>query len=153
MKSKIAKVLHPVAGKPMVEYAVEAAEFAGMTRTVVVIGHQGDQVRQVLKERVEYAEQPEQRGTGDAVRCAGKVLQGQTDHVLVFYADMPLLEPETLRALVEKHQASGATCTMLTLISDDTMSFGRIVRNAGGQSGADCRRGGSKARRFCRSTK
>lgn len=130
MKSKLAKVLHPVAGKPMIEYAVGAAKFAGVENTVVVIGHQGEQVHALLAEQVEYAEQPQQLGTGDAVKCARPRLENSAAHVLVFYADMPLLKPETLRSLVEKHLATGATLTMLTLVvADDTMSFGRILRD------------------------
>lgn len=135
MKSKLAKVLHPVAGKPMVEYAVDAAKFAGVEKTVVVIGHQGEQVRALLGARVQFAEQPVQRGTGDAVKCARETLEQQAAHVLVFYADMPLLEPETIRALVEKHLATNATLTMLTLVvENDTMNFGRIVRDANGNA-------------------
>lgn len=134
MKSKLAKVLHPVAGKPMVEYSVNAAAFAGVTNTVLVIGHQGEQVRAALGERVTYAEQPEPRGTGDAVKCAARVLRGRAAHVLVFYGDMPLLQPDTLRALVEKHRATDAILTMLTVVADDPMGFGRIVRDAKGKA-------------------
>jgi len=133
MKSKLAKVLHPVAGKPMIEYGVAAAQQAGVEQTVVVIGFQGEQVRERLGERVTFVEQPELRGTGDAVKCARNLLKGKSENVLVFYADMPLIQPATLRALVEKHRASGATLTMLTVVSDDTMNFGRIVRNTDGK--------------------
>ncbi len=133
MKSKVAKVLHPVAGKAMIEYAVETARFGGVERTVVVIGHQGDQVQALLGTEVDYAEQPVQRGTGDAVKCAHALLENASNHVLVFYADMPLLKPETMRALVNKHVESGATLTMLTVVSEETMSFGRIVRDANGK--------------------
>lgn len=134
MKSKLAKVLHPVAGKPMIEYAVGAAKFAGVEHIVVVIGHQGDQVHSLLAEQVEYAEQPQQLGTGDAVKCARPRLENSAAHVLVFYADMPLLKPETLRTLVEKHLTTRATLTMLTLrVAEDTMSFGRILRDDAGK--------------------
>lgn len=133
MKSSVTKVLHPVAGKPMIQYAVDTAAFAGVNRTVLVIGHQGDQVRAALGDRVVYAEQPVQRGTGDAVRSARTALEGTADHVLVFYGDMPLLRPETLRELVKKHLATGATLSMLTVVADDPMAFGRIVRSPSGQ--------------------
>lgn len=134
MKSRHAKVLHPVAGKPMIEYAVETAEYAGIHKTVVVVGHQGEQVRAVLGDRVIFADQPMQLGTGDAVKCARTALETHTGHVLVSYADMPLFKPETIRALVDKHLASGATLTMLTVISNETMSFGRIVRDVDGKA-------------------
>jgi bifunctional UDP-N-acetylglucosamine pyrophosphorylase/glucosamine-1-phosphate N-acetyltransferase len=134
MKSNIPKVLHPVAGKPMVGYAVDAARAAGVDRTVVVIGYRGEQVRPVLDGRVDTVEQNVQRGTGDAVKCAQSALENAVGHVLVFYADMPLLKPETISGLVEKHFATGATLTMLTVVSDDTMNFGRIVRDASGKA-------------------
>lgn len=134
MKSKLAKVLHTVAGKPMIAYAVDTAKFAGVTKTVVVIGHQGEQVRASLSEQIEFVEQPAQRGTGDAVKCARSVLEKNVEHVIVYYADMPLLKPETIRALLEKHLAQDATLTMLTVVAQDPMSFGRIVRDASGKA-------------------
>lgn len=135
MISKLAKVLHPIAGKPMIGYGVDAAKFAGVERTVVVVGHQGEQVRELLNGQVEFAEQPVQRGTGDAVKCAMPVLGETAGHVLVFYADMPLLKPETLAALVDKHLSTDATLTMLTLmVTGDRMSFGRILRDAQGNA-------------------
>lgn len=134
MRSKLAKVLHPVAGKPMIEYAVETAHFAGVEQTVVVIGHQGEQVRALLNGRVAFAEQADQLGTGDAVKAARPLLENNAEHALVFYADMPLLDPQTIRALVQKHLATNATLTMLTLVvKEDTMNFGRIVRDADGK--------------------
>lgn len=134
MNSKLAKVLHPVAGKPMVEYGVEAAQAAGVEKTVIVIGYQGDQVRAQLGERVTYAEQLTQRGTGDALKCAREFARGESDNVLVFYADMPLVKGDTLRALVEKHETLGAVLTMLTVVAEDTMNFGRIIRGSDGRA-------------------
>lgn len=134
MRSQLAKVLHPVAGKPMIEYAVHIAKFAGVEKTVVVVGHQGDQVRARLEHQVDFAEQSVQRGTGDAVKAAREPVENSAAHVLVFYADMPLLDPKSVRGLVEKHLATNATLTMLTVISDDTMNFGRIVRDAKGKA-------------------
>lgn len=133
MKSKIAKVLHPIAGKPMIEYSVEAAVAAGIEIPTLVVGHQSERVREQLGGRVAFVEQPELRGTGDAVRCARPVLENQTANVLVYYADMPLLKAETFQRLIEKHRASRACLTMLTVVSDDQMQFGRIVRDARGQ--------------------
>lgn len=133
MKSKRAKVLHPVAGKPMVEYGVDTAAAAGVSKKVLVIGHQGDQVRAAMGDRVLFAEQLEQRGTGDAVKCAASGLRGQAAHVLVFYADMPLLKSETLRAVIDRHLDTNATLTLLTLMADDAMGFGRVVRDENGK--------------------
>lgn len=134
MNSKLAKVLHPVAGKPMIEYGVDAAKFAGVEKTVVVVGYQGDQLRALLKDRVTFAEQQIQRGTGDAVKCARSSLEKDAANILVLYSDMPLLKPETINALVEKHLAADAALTLLTVVSDDPMNFGRIVRDAAGNA-------------------
>ncbi len=131
MKSKLPKVLHPVAGKSMVHWALDSVDEVGVERIVLVVGHGADQVRESVGHRAAFAEQVEQRGTGHAVLQAREVLREQTDTVLVTYADMPLLKPATLKQLVDLHQTSRATITMLTVISDDSMAFGRIIRNAG----------------------
>lgn len=133
MKSKLAKVLHAIAGKPMIEYSVDAAVAAGIEKPILVVGHQSERVRELLGTRVEFVEQPELLGTGDAVRCARAALENQATNVLVYYADMPLLEAKTFQRLIAKHRATRACLTMLTVISDDQMQFGRIVRDAQGQ--------------------
>src|SRR5512135_2893282 len=131
MKSNRPKVLHPVAGKPMVTYAVEAVRALGSKHTVLVVGHEAEQVRQVVQaafgEGVEFVVQQEQRGTGHAVLQVRGLLQGQADTVVVTYGDMPLLQESTLNRLGGLHVSSGATVTMLTVLSDDSMGFGRIL--------------------------
>ncbi len=130
MKSKTPKVLHPVAGRPMVRYSLDTASSLGSAQTVLVVGHEAEAVRRYVGDAVSFAEQREQRGTGHAVLQALPALKGHPDTVLVIYGDMPLLRVETLRRLVETHAASHATITMLTVTSDDSMGFGRILRNA-----------------------
>ena len=130
MKSKLPKVLHPVAGKSMVHWALDSVDEVGVERIVLVVGHGADQVRESVGHRATFAEQMEQRGTGHAVLQAREVLRGQTDTVLVTYADMPLLKPATLKQLVDLHRTSHAAITMLTVVADDSMAFGRIIRNA-----------------------
>jgi bifunctional UDP-N-acetylglucosamine pyrophosphorylase/glucosamine-1-phosphate N-acetyltransferase len=98
-----------------------------------VIGHQGERIRDLLDSRVEYAEQQHLLGTGDAVKRASPLLKGEVSDVLVFYADMPLLKAETIAALVQRHRATNSTLTMLTVIAEDAMSFGRILRDARGR--------------------
>jgi len=129
MKSNGPKVLHPIAGKPMVQYALDSVRALGADQTVLVVGHGADDVRALVGEDVLFAEQIEQRGTGHAVLQAHEVLRGKADTVLVTYADMPLLRSETLRRLADLHRSSRATIAMLTVRSDDPMGFGRIVRN------------------------
>jgi bifunctional UDP-N-acetylglucosamine pyrophosphorylase / glucosamine-1-phosphate N-acetyltransferase len=129
MKSNVPKVLHPIAGKPMVRYALDAARAMGADQTVLVVGHGAEQVRAAVGVDALFAEQAEQRGTGHAVLAARDLLRGRADSVLVTYADMPLLRTETLQRLVDLHASSRASITMLTVLAQDSMGFGRIVRN------------------------
>ena len=149
MKSKVAKVLHPVAGKPMIEYAVDTARFAGVEKTVVVVGHQGDQVHALLGDRVIFAEQSARLGTGDAVKCARGALDKSMEHILVFYADMPLFKPETIRALVDKHLASGATLTHADRGIRRHDEFWADSARLGWKSRQDCRRSRGHAAGTC----
>ncbi len=129
MKSNLPKVLHPIAGKPMIRYALDIVRALGARETVLVVGHGADKVRAAVDGEVQFAEQAEQRGTGHAVLQARQLLRGKADTVLVTYADMPLLRAETLQRLIDLHKSSRATITMLTVVSDDSMNFGRILRN------------------------
>ncbi len=136
MRSRLPKVLHPLLGKPMVWYVLDTVRALGCEPTILVIGHGADQVRTTISNlpppisNLQFVEQHEQRGTGHAVLQARAVLQGKAEVVLVCYADMPLVRAETLNALIQRHTSTSATITMLTLIADDSMSFGRIVRDA-----------------------
>ena len=131
-KSSLPKVLHPLAGKPMVLHALEAARHVSQALPVLVVGVGADQVRAALGDQVRYVVQAEQRGTGHAVLQAQSLLAGQTDAVLVTYADMPLLRPDTLRRLVEHHGRTRPTITMLTVVCEDPRGFGRVLRDEGG---------------------
>lgn len=132
MKSRLPKVLHQVAGRPMIEHALQAARFASTEDPVVVVGHGAELVQQTIK-GVRYALQPEQLGTAHAVMQAASVLRDATDLVIVTYADMPLLRGESLRRLVETQQSNPGPMSLMTVISDDPRGFGRIVRAASGE--------------------
>ena len=132
MKSNLQKVLHPICGKPMVAYALEAATSASTEKPVVVIGNGGEALRDYLGETVQCVVQDPQRGTGHAVQQAGATLRGGTDLVLVTYADMPLLRSETLVRLVEAQKENPGPLTMLTVIAADPRGFGRVVRGPDG---------------------
>jgi len=132
MKSTLPKVLHLVCGRPMIAYALDAARMAGTETPVVVIGHGAEAVRNYLGETARCVLQDPPLGTGHAVLQAESLLRGATDLVLVTYADMPLLRPETLTLLVETQQQNPGPMTILTVIADDPRGFGRIVRAADG---------------------
>jgi bifunctional UDP-N-acetylglucosamine pyrophosphorylase / glucosamine-1-phosphate N-acetyltransferase len=137
MKSSLPKVLHPLAGRPLVDWVVTIGESISDRRPVVVVGHGKEQVRDVLGDRVVYAEQKELLGTGHAVIQAEPFLRGQADQVVVLYSDMPLLQKTTLRKLLTFYQENEAQCqlaiAMLTIVRDDPQGFGRVIRNDAGQ--------------------
>ena len=133
MKSNLPKVLHPLLGKPMAWYALKAAQQVTGGKPVMVIGHGADQVRQVLSDQAEYVLQEPQLGTGHAVMQAEAVLRGKSDILLVTYADMPLLTGETLGKLVEKALSHTGPVSMLTVATEETRGFGRILRDPAGQ--------------------
>jgi bifunctional UDP-N-acetylglucosamine pyrophosphorylase/glucosamine-1-phosphate N-acetyltransferase len=132
MKSDLPKVLHPLAGRPLVTYAVETARALTDDDPVLVVGCGAEAVREAVGEGVVFVEQTEQRGTGHAVLQAREALQGQSDLVLVTYADMPLLTAETLRQLAERQAQNTGPLALLTLVADDPRGFGRIVRDESG---------------------
>jgi len=136
MKSSSPKVLHPVAGKPMIWHALEAIKQSTTEKPVVIIGHGADEVKKFIGDSAECILQEPQLGTGHAVMQAEKYLKGKTDLVVVCYADMPLLRGETLNELVKTQKSNQGCMSMLTVIDDDSRGFGRIVRKTDGTVGA-----------------
>ncbi len=137
MKSDRPKVLHEVAGRPMVAFAVEAAIRAGAKEVVVVVGHGREDVEAALGERfssgVRIAVQAEQRGTGHAVRCAMPALEGWDGRVVILYGDCPLVPAQAIEALHAASRLSGGPLAMLTAELDDPTGYGRILRDGGGR--------------------
>jgi bifunctional UDP-N-acetylglucosamine pyrophosphorylase/glucosamine-1-phosphate N-acetyltransferase len=132
MKSELAKVLHPLAGRPLVAYAVETARALTDAAPVMIVGHGAEAVREVVGTGTVFVEQRERRGTGHAVLQARKALQGQSDLVLVTYADMPLLTDQTLRRMVRKQQKNPGPITMMAVIHENPRGFGRVIRDENG---------------------
>jgi len=133
MKSDLPKVMHPLAGRPMVSYVVEIAQALEPACLVVVVGHGAELVRQTLGDGVAYAVQAEQLGTGHAVQQAAEAAAGRAETTLVLFGDTPLVRPETLRRAVACHQAEGAAVTMLSFCPGDPTGYGRIVRDEAGE--------------------
>ncbi|HNN12587.1 MAG TPA: bifunctional UDP-N-acetylglucosamine diphosphorylase/glucosamine-1-phosphate N-acetyltransferase GlmU [Anaerolineales bacterium] len=132
MKSSLPKVLHPVAGKPMIWHALQAIQRSTTEKPVVVVGHGAEEVTKYLDDSAQTVLQEPQLGTGHAVMQAESLLKGNTDLVVVCYADMPLLRGETLQKLVETQKQNKGPMSMLTVVADDPRGFGRIVRKADG---------------------
>ena len=132
MKSDLPKVLHPLAGKPMLWYTLLAMQQASTEKPVVVVGHGAEQVQEFVGDDGICVLQEPQLGTGHAVVQAEPVLKGKTDYVIVAYADMPLLRGETFQQMVETQKKNAGPITMLTVIAEDPRGFGRIVRKEDG---------------------
>lgn len=134
MKSDEPKVLHAVAGRPMVAWPVEAALAAGAEKVVVVVGHGREKVEAALAARfdarVTTAVQAEQKGTGHAARCAMPALEGFEGDVVILYGDVPLLEPEAIEAL--RATRMRGPLALLTCRAPDPRGYGRILRDASG---------------------
>lgn len=128
MKSTQPKVLHPVCGRPMIYYALKSTQATNPEITVVVIGHGADTVKDYLGTSVQYAIQEEQLGTGHAVLSASHEIPNDVTHVLVTNGDMPLLTEETLKQLVDTQMYNNGPLSLLTMISEHSFGFGRIVR-------------------------
>ena len=130
MKSDLPKVLHPIAGRPMVQHVVDAAGALNPDNTVLIYGHGGEAVRQaVTGSRLQWAEQAEQLGTGHAVAQALPHLE--EDVVLVLYGDVPLIQPQTLSDFVAR--VDDQSLALMTLTLDDPSGYGRVIRDAEGK--------------------
>ncbi len=138
MKSRRAKVLHRVGGKPLVEHVIETAlQLAPPERIFVVVGHQAEEVRRaVATPGIGFIHQSEQNGTGHAVMICREALAGLGGYLLILYGDSPLLRVETLTRLIDfevsrdaENQTAG---TLLTAHMHDPTGYGRVVRNARG---------------------
>jgi bifunctional UDP-N-acetylglucosamine pyrophosphorylase/glucosamine-1-phosphate N-acetyltransferase len=136
MKSKLPKVLHPLLGRPMLSYPIDAALAAGAARVVCVVGHGAEAVTRMLSER--YAErvvsalQPEQRGTGDAARCGQAALPEWNGWIVILYGDSALITPRALEALMAHASSEPGPLALLTAVLPDASGYGRIVRNSTG---------------------
>lgn len=133
MQSSLPKVLHPIAGRAMLSHVLEAAESLGAQGIVVVVGHGAEQVQQAYAEHpgLQFALQQPQLGTGHAVLQAVPMLQedGKEDVTIVLYGDVPMVQPDTLRALLA---ARGEGMAVLTEILSDPTGYGRIMRDTNG---------------------
>ncbi|MFH1537811.1 MAG: NTP transferase domain-containing protein [bacterium] len=132
MKSELPKVLHEAGGKPLVLYPVDLLRELGAKRILVVLGHGIEQVRRVLDDSVETVHQEPQLGTGHAVMVCAPLIEDEKGDVVVLYGDMPFLKASTIRKLLDTHREGGFAATILTAITDERPSYGRIVRGGDG---------------------
>jgi len=136
LKSSLAKVLHRAGGRALVEQVLRACAPLGAKKTVVVVGHQAEQVMAVVEPSgaTTVLQQP-QHGTGHAMQVARRAL-GNAKLVVVLPGDAPLVRTETLRAMVHAHRTGNAAATILTAVVSDPSGYGRVVRKSETQVGA-----------------
>ena len=135
MKSELPKVLHHLAGKPLVQHVIDSCQSLGAKQCHVVIGHGGQRVKNSVsndKISIKYAEQTEQLGTGHAVKVALENLPDDSP-TLILYGDVPLIHHDTLHQLVSLHQENPSGIALMTCLLDDPAGYGRIVRNSDNQ--------------------
>ena len=130
MQSDRAKVLHHLLGKTLVAHVLQAVAPLEPARTVVIVGHQAEQVQDSIENdfsNIEFARQTEMLGTGHAVQQTADLLQDFQGDILVTCGDVPLLTTETMRELVEKRRENGAAAAMLIGVLDEPGSYGRVL--------------------------
>jgi bifunctional UDP-N-acetylglucosamine pyrophosphorylase / glucosamine-1-phosphate N-acetyltransferase len=135
MKSGLVKVMHPVAGVPMIVWPVSAAFEAGVEECVLVVGHQEEKVRSYFADRqgeVTFAVQAEQLGTGHAVHCAMPKLEDKADTVLILCGDTPLITAATIKSMLQAHQSTSAAVTVMTADFANPFGYGRVLKGDDG---------------------
>ncbi len=130
----IPKVMFKIHGRPMIEYSIENLQKAGIKKIVLVVGYKKELVIKGIGNKVEYAIQEEQLGTGHAAMQARKNLEGKAEAVIVCYGDMLLFKPKTIKNLIATFQKEKPTIAMLTVDFADPefWAYGRIIRNQNG---------------------
>lgn len=147
MKSRRAKVLHELAGRPLIAHVLRAATSLNPSSIITVVGHQAEDVEKAVREaaarlsetatapqpELHFALQTEQRGTGHAVMAAREILKTRTAPLIVTAGDVPMMQGAMLQRLVEKHNAEQNDATVLTVMMEDPFGYGRIIRDAEGR--------------------
>jgi bifunctional UDP-N-acetylglucosamine pyrophosphorylase/glucosamine-1-phosphate N-acetyltransferase len=134
MNTKLAKVLHEVCGRPMLSYVLDACRQAGFGRIYAVVGFGAEQVKEQFGEAgdIVWVQQDEQKGTAHAVLCCKEHLADFGGQTLILCGDGPLIRAETLKTLMEKHEAEHSSATLATAVLDEPAGYGRIIRDSYG---------------------
>ncbi len=129
MKSDMPKVLHKVAGKSMIMHVIETAKKITPDNIHVVVGHKSDDVKKEISKycKVNFAEQKQLIGTGDAVKSAIPGMDDPIKKILVLCGDVPLIQEKTIKNLIDKHKENCAKVSVLAVDLDDPTGYGRIV--------------------------
>ncbi len=133
MKSSLPKVLHPVAGRPIIEHVLGSAGSLDPATVTLVVGHEAEAIQRCLRghQSLRFALQVPQRGTAHALQQAEPLLAGRTGTLVLLSGDVPLLTSATARRLLETHHAAGAAATVLTAVVERPYGYGRVIRAGG----------------------
>lgn len=132
MRTELPKCAYPILKKPMIEYIVEHIELSNIDEAVCVVGHKKEYIEEILENRVKYAVQEEQLGTGHAVLMAEDLLEGKEGNTIIMLGDMPLVDKDVINNVLEVHQRSRNDLTVLTTFFDNPYGYGRIIRDQNG---------------------
>lgn len=133
MKSDLPKPLVPLAGKPIVQYIIEAFHNADVDDVTLVVGYKAEAIKDEFGDLVNYVDQTEQKGTAHAIIQAKDKIDWQGNDVFVFVGDSPLITPRTVRLLYEHHIKEQAQCTFLTSDFKMKLPYARVVKGANGK--------------------
>ena len=135
MKSDLPKVLWEANGRPLIDWVLDALEAAGVQQFLVVVGYEADRVKKALQDRdgVKFVLQDQQLGTGHAVKVCEDHLQGHDGPVLIVAGDSPMIQPESIRSLLDGFETEALDCLLGTLLKDNPQGLGRIVRDKAGR--------------------
>jgi len=134
MKSDLPKVLHPMLGRPMIEFVLDTLISLNIKKICVVIGHRAELMKKSLaayQDKIQFVLQNEQRGTGHAVQMAENALKDFRGEILVLAGDVPFLSSDTIRKLIDVHRREKAAATVLSSIPPDPTNYGRVMRLPG----------------------
>lgn len=132
MKSKYSKVIHKIYGKPMIERVWDSVKTAGIGECIVIVGHRAEDVKNCMGDRVKYAVQEKQLGTGHAVAQAEKAFDKLEGYTVVLCGDTPLIGSQTIKDAIDFHINKGYSATVITAEMDDPTGYGRIIRDIKG---------------------
>ncbi len=132
MKSSLHKVLHPIAGRPMIDHLLASAALLAPARQVVVVGSEREQLEAALTGQATIAVQEPQQGTGHSVKQAEAALAGFSGDVLILYGDVPFVRPATMRAMIDRlHQPDAPAVVVLGFEPADSLQYGRVIAEGG----------------------
>ena len=132
MKSNLPKVLHNLAGKPILNYVLNTVDQLEVKRKILIIGYKSDKMKELIGDKIEYVEQKEQLGTAHAVLQTKKLLSDFKGDVLILSGDVPFLTVKTVKKLLKYHQANNFCCTLVSAILKNPKGYGRIIRDKKG---------------------